>query len=123
MGKQAFTFPYAGHYWASVSERDRAETLNGRLKRGEISCLVFHPRVELSEALIKYTADFSYRLGCGTLVYEDFHSGRNPRFKDIAKLWSIYGPAPLYLTRAKHKKGVTIISHYLTIEPIEKEGE
>lgn len=114
-------YKHAGHYWSSHEEAQRARMLQEQEKAGAISNLVFHPRLRLSDAEIKYTADFSYVIGgdsltLGTKVFEDFNSGRDPRFKDIARLWAAYGPAPLYITRAKHGKEGLVFSHYKTIE-------
>jgi hypothetical protein len=87
----------AGRRFDSQLERDRARELVMLERAGEISGLRFQVSVQLSEADIRYRADFAY-LENGRLVYEDTKGMQTKRWRIIKKLWRKYGPALLRIT-------------------------
>ena len=88
-----------GHVWPTTEAADRCRALEFCEAARAISGLELHPRLKLSDAGVPYTADFSYLDTDGALVFEDFNTGRDPRLKDIVRLWAAYGPGVLILTR------------------------
>lgn len=94
---------FKGHRFENRVEADRAKMLWEMNDRGEIGGLMFHPRLFLSPANIRYTPEFYYtEISTGRRIYEDFKAKRDPRFKDIVKLWRHYGPGVLRVTEFRH---------------------
>lgn len=87
---------YNGRTFDSKGEAARAAELDLMLKNGLISDLNFQPDYRLTDAAIRYRADFSY-IRDGKLYAEDFKGVETDRFKMIKKLWLYYGPVTLLI--------------------------
>lgn len=86
-----------GHPFANHAEAARARELRRLESVGALEAVRFHPTVLLSPARIRYTPEFAYREN-GAEVWEDFFSEPDPRFRDVAKLWAVFGPGELRVT-------------------------
>ena len=96
----------AGRRFDSKLERRRGEELILLEKAGHISELEFQPQTYLTAAHIGYKPDFRY-IENGVEYYEDAKGLETESFRIKAKLWSRYGPGPLWIT-VKHGLGVKI---------------
>ena len=93
---------------AGRSFDSRAEALRGQqlllLERaGEISGLRFQYTFRLTEAEITYRADFIY-IEKGRLIAEDVKGVMTDRFRLVCKLWQVYGPCALRITKRKGER-------------------
>ena len=70
---------------------------------GELSC---QPRVQLV-AGITYVPDFRY-IEKGKVVYEDFKGTETAVFKLKAKLWTVFGPGKLRITKRDGGRTITV---------------
>ena len=89
----------------SKLEMDRHRELQLLEQAGAITKLQLKPRLHLSEAEITYTPDYGY-VQDGRQVYEDAKGFETERFRIIKRLWRIYGPGLLRIT--KRSKGGAI---------------
>ena len=109
---------FDGHHWASDEEVARLKMLKNLQATGLISGLEYHPKVLLTDAPYKYTADFFYIDKDGTPTHEDFKSGHDDRFRDVVNLWRVYGPTVLVLTRCSYMSdGLRVFDIYDRIIP------
>ena len=91
-----------GRYFGSIAEYDRSKELQLLEKAGAIKDLMYQPTYILTEAKVKYRADFQYSQD-GTFFAEDVKGQRLARFKVIVQLWRYYGEIPLRITKRKGK--------------------
>lgn len=94
---------FAGRMFDSGAERDRAIELTLLVQAGEIDDLQLQPVVELT-AGIKFRPDFCYLEGARKrLIFEDVKGIVTREAALKHRLWAVYGPATLRLTRRKGK--------------------
>jgi len=98
-------FLIAGWYWKDMDHAIRARELIVKQQDGLIDGLRFFVKVKLSEADYPYVADYTYTEN-GRLIYEDLKTEKDSRFKDVVRLWKIYGNGILRSTR--RIDGITI---------------
>lgn len=93
----------------SKLERERYNELALLQTAGHISELSHHPkRLYLSRARISYQPDFFYKEK-GRNVFEESKGFDTDRWRIIQKLWQVYGPALLRITkRASDRKIRTV---------------
>lgn len=98
------SYRFRHHVFRSTEEVARARELAGIEGTGRISDLQLHPRLKLSAADVPYTPTFGY-VENGDQVYEQFKAaGAESRLRDVLRLWTVYGPGVLRLTRVRKGK-------------------
>ena len=96
---------FLGHHFRTEALESRARELWKATKAGAIDSLRFHPKLKLSPAKVPFTADFYY-LEHGREIWEDYKTERDPRMRDIVRLWKVWGPGILRLTSTRRGKTV-----------------
>ena len=79
----------------------RKDELNQAQAAGHISGLALFEDVRLSQAGVKWRAPFVYTRD-GVKTFEAFKIQRDPAFRIIVKLWSVYGPGVLVVTEYRN---------------------
>ena len=100
-----------GRAYPSRLERDRGQQLVLMQKAGEISELTFQCGVDLLNTplgVIKYKPDFSY-VEDGQQYWGESKGCAGERWRIIRKLWSVFGPGPLRVTKRSRNKGIRIV--------------
>jgi len=93
----------AARSFGSQLERSVARWLAARQMNKEISDLKFQTTVHLSRADIRWRVDFSY-VEKGQLYYHEAKGRDIPPYPTKLKLYRIYGPAPLRISKGSAKK-------------------
>lgn len=100
-------FLIGGRYWRDKEHAERAHELIIKSKAHEISHLIFFEKIELPEqGGLLFLIDYSYREG-ERLIFEQLKTRKDVRFKDVVRLWKLYGTGTLRST--KRLQGVTVI--------------
>lgn len=90
----------------SQFERTVATDLCIRQRAGEISDLKFQTKVELTAADIGWKIDFSY-VEDGELIYHEAKGFETPDYRLKLRLYRVYGPALLRVTKGNTRSRVT----------------
>jgi len=97
----------AGRSFGSQLERSVGQWLCAREMNGEISDLKFQSTVKLSRAKVAWRVDFSY-IESGQLWYHEAKGRAIEPYPTKLKLYRIYGPAPLRISKGSAKR------HFIT---------
>ena len=98
----------------------RTRELYAQQKRGEIMALEVWPaKVRLAGAF-PFRATYSYKLTDGTPVWETLNVKASPRFKDVRRMWRVYGPGLLVVTT--RRRGTRDLGRTVMVETIEGGG-
>ena len=99
---------FKGHNFDTPAQVARAAELWGKQKDGSIDSLMFHPKIKITEVDLPYTVPFVYCEN-GFTVYEAFKGLVNPRFKDLVRLWPVYGAPFAVLRVTRSRRGQTVV--------------
>ena len=99
---------WAGRFYDSKAEADRAATLQLLERANEISDLQYQVTHKLTLAELTYRADFVYRER-GLLIVEDVKGVMKDRFRIIMRLWPHYGTGTLRIVKRRGQRGWTVV--------------
>jgi len=99
-----------GRAYQSSLERDRGVQLQQLHAAGEISDLSYQPGVTLLDTPVgrqRYKPDFTY-IENGERIWEYAKGHETETFIINRKLWSLFGPGPLRITKRGHGKSIVV---------------
>jgi len=104
----------AGYSFASKGEAALFDLLNLRVKAGELEDLRIQQTVMLTNAKIKYIADFSALcVESGEMQWFEYKGYETPEWRIKRRLWLSYGPGKLFIYKSKSGK----VALYETLIP------
>ena len=96
---------YSGYSFASKLEREIFQMLNLRMKAGEFDLIRIQATILLTEAEIRYIADFEcIKRDPETIFYVEAKGFEGERWRIIKKLYKHYGKYPLEIWRMGSQK-------------------
>lgn len=93
----------AGRSFPSKLERSVARDLVILQRAGIISSLELQPKIILTDANISWRVDFSY-IEDDVTWYHEAKGDEDRGYKIKKKLWTVYGPGPLRITKGTERK-------------------
>jgi hypothetical protein len=94
-----------------ANEYDRLQVRRRELltmqRAGAIDNLTMFPKVYLTDAHVRHVLTFSYTEH-GRTIFERLKQQKDPRHKDLVKLWPVYGKGVLRLTSWRRGRFVIV---------------